>query len=95
MPLPFFLFKWRLQMAVRQLSDGAADGNSLGQSATDKVSFYGATPVVRGATAAAVSTSASILVSSGYGFSSQAQADSIVTLVNALRLAMLNAGLIG
>lgn len=39
-------------MAIgKQLSDANADGTSLGQSATDKVSFYGATPVVQRALA--------------------------------------------
>lgn len=80
-------------MAVRELSDGAADGNRLGQSATDKISFHGATPVAQGVSAAAVSTSATILVSSGYGFATQAQGDSIVTLVNAMRTVLLNKGL--
>lgn len=32
-------------MAARQLSDGNDDGQVLGQSATDKVAFFGATPV--------------------------------------------------
>lgn len=34
-------------MAVKQLSDGGPDGAVLGQSATDKLGFYGATPVAR------------------------------------------------
>ena len=34
-------------MAVRHLSDGNDDGTVLGLSATDKISFYNATPVVR------------------------------------------------
>lgn len=35
-------------MAIgRQVSDANGDGTSLGQSATDKISFYGATPVVQ------------------------------------------------
>lgn len=32
-------------MALKQLSDGGSDGTKLGQSATDKVGLYGATPV--------------------------------------------------
>ncbi len=32
-------------MAAKQLSDGNPAGTTLGQSATDLVSFYGATPV--------------------------------------------------
>lgn len=34
-------------MAARQLSDGNSDGTVIGQSSTDKVAFFGATPVVR------------------------------------------------
>jgi hypothetical protein len=34
-------------MAARQLSDLDPDGNTLGQSATDKISFYGVTPIVQ------------------------------------------------
>lgn len=32
---------------VKHNSDGGPDGTKLGQSATDKVGFYGATPVVQ------------------------------------------------
>lgn len=40
-------------MAVgKQLSDQNPDGVSLGQSTTDKISFYGVTPVVQRALAA-------------------------------------------
>lgn len=35
-------------MAIgKQVSDNNPDGVALGQSATDKISFYGATPVVQ------------------------------------------------
>lgn len=34
-------------MAVDQLSKGVSDGTTLGQSATDKISAYGATPVAQ------------------------------------------------
>ncbi len=41
-------------MAIgKHLSDNRPDGTALGQSATDKISFYGATPVVQAATQAA------------------------------------------
>jgi len=39
-------------MAVKELSDGGPDGTRLGQDASDKVGFYGATPVVQPATIA-------------------------------------------
>jgi hypothetical protein len=35
-------------MAIaKQVSDGSPDGASLGQSATDKISFYGVTPATQ------------------------------------------------
>jgi len=43
-------------MAVRDLSNGNPDGARVGQSATEKLSFYGATPIVRGAAVATVAT---------------------------------------
>lgn len=35
------------QTNIQQLSDGGAGGSMLGQSATDKVGFYGTTPIVK------------------------------------------------
>lgn len=65
------------------------------QAASDKLSFYSATPVVQpsGAGQAAVATTAATQ-STPYGFATQAQADNLVALVNALRLALVNLGLI-
>lgn len=39
-------------MAVQQLSIGGSDGASLGQSTTDKISFYNKTPIVQRSLAA-------------------------------------------
>lgn len=40
-------------MAIaKQVSDASPDGASFGQSTTDKISFYGVTPVVQRALAA-------------------------------------------
>lgn len=43
-------------MAALQLSDGNTAGTSLGQSSTDKISFYGATPVVKGSAVTTLAT---------------------------------------
>lgn len=48
-------------MAARQLSDGNDEGTVIGQSATDKVGFYGATPVVQAAHIADATDTASAL----------------------------------
>ena len=54
-------------MAIRQLSDNNSSGTALGQSATDLVSLYGATPAAQRAAltinaASAVSVSSNITV---------------------------------
>lgn len=80
-------------MAIKQLSDGGADGVRLGQSATDKVAFYGATPAVQiPVTTAPAATAATSTTPFGY---SQAQADAIVTWVRAVDAALKARGLIG
>lgn len=43
-------------MAIKQLSDGGTDGTVLGQSSTDKIGFYGKTPVVRGSSVTTLAT---------------------------------------
>jgi len=48
--------------AGNQLSWGAAEGTTLGQSATDTISFYGATPVAQ--RAAAIQANSVVSVSS-------------------------------
>ena len=48
--------------AGRELSDGNPDGTNLGQSATDLISFYGATPVAQ--RAASIQANSVVSVSS-------------------------------
>jgi hypothetical protein len=43
-------------MALKELSDGGPDGTRLGQASTDKISFYGATPIVKAAAVTALVT---------------------------------------
>lgn len=81
-------------MALKQLSDGNTDGTSLGQSASDLISFYGVTPVAQAATFTSVATTAaaSANTSTVYGYSST-QANAIVTAVNAIITCLENVGL--
>jgi hypothetical protein len=78
-----------------QLSDANPDGTILGQSATDKISLYGATPIVQraGAAQAAVTTTAAT-TTTPWGFSTSTQANAIVTLVNELQAALVALGAI-
>jgi hypothetical protein len=45
-------------MAVKQLSDGGSDGTVLGQNASDKIAFYGDTPVAQQAATLAAALTA-------------------------------------
>ena len=65
----------------------------IGASATSLVGFFGATPVVQRTKATAVTTTASTSTTNAYGYSTAAQADAIVTAVNALIVNTTDLGL--
>ncbi len=81
-----------------QLSDGSDSGTNLGQSTTDKIGFYGTTPVTRYAAVGAASTyvqyQQSTASASTWGFSSEAAVTSLVHQVSTLTVALRNLGLI-
>lgn len=85
-------------MAADQLSKKTVDGTLLGQSSADLIGFFGlATCVAQPqlSAMAAVATTAAInssISSSCFGYTS-AQAAAIVTLVNALRAALVTLNL--
>lgn len=64
-----------------QLSTGAGDGQVLGQSTTDKIAFYGDTPIVQATVAATTTTTATTTA--------------LQTDIDAIRTALQNLGLIG
>lgn len=70
------------------------DGYMVGQSAEDKVGFYGTTPVAQraGAAQAAVATAAATKTSPA-GFATTTQANAIVALVNEIRATLVALGL--
>lgn len=74
---------------------GSTTGNSWGSATSQKTSVYGVTPIVQrvGAAQAAVATTAATNVGP-FGYTTAAQADAIVTLVNELRAAMVAFGII-
>jgi hypothetical protein len=80
-------------MPVKQLSDGNPDGSVLGQSPSDLISFYNATPAPQrsGAVQAAVDATAPTNAAP-YGFS-QTQAAAILTLLNEIRATLVGIGL--
>lgn len=49
-------------MTMEYVAGGNDDGISLGNTATDKVGFYGTTPIVKGTISASAGTDAATLV---------------------------------
>lgn len=81
-------------MTLKYYGDLNPDGVSLGQTAADLVSLHGATPVAQraGAAQAAVATTGST-VTTPYGYTTAAQADAIVTLLNEIRATLVAKGI--
>lgn len=68
-----------------RLDYGSADGCLMGGAATDKIGFYGATPVVQRATAATHTTTA-VVTSASFGTLQVAQIQEIQNTLIALGL---------
>lgn len=79
--------------SVEQVTYNSPDGATMGQSATEKISFYGETPVVQAAAVTAVTTTAATSTTNAYGFTTAAQADAVVASLNAVITALANIGI--
>lgn len=72
-------------MAVgKQLSDANPDGTAWGQSASDKISAYGATPVSQ--RSSSLQTSSNVVTSASFGTLQVAQIQEILNILNTLGL---------
>ncbi len=76
-----------------QVTYNSPTGAMIGQSATEKVSFFGATPVVQRTKATAVTTTGATSTTNAYGYTTAAQADAIVTAVNAIIVNLTDMGI--
>lgn len=82
-------------MAAQVLDWGSPSGAIVGVDATKLVGFHGATPVAQRAGATQVAASATaVTTTSPWGFSTSTQGQAVVTLVNELRAALVEKGLI-
>lgn len=81
-------------MAANELTKANPDGTHLGQSTTDKISFYGVTTVVQpsGATQTTI-TATWVTVSSGFGFSSSDQIISVIAAIQQIQTVLKTLGL--
>lgn len=84
-------------MAVEELTKKNADGTRLGQSASDKIAFFGATPVVQvdsSTTLAELTTMTGISGATVVGFSTLTQFQDTITSIVEIRDALVDLGLI-
>jgi hypothetical protein len=81
-------------MAVyQQLLDGTDDGTRLGATTTDLIAFYNKTPIAQQSGSAQATSSYSGTVG-GFGWSTSAQFEAFVLLVNTLQRSLVALGLI-
>lgn len=80
--------------AGQQLSKGTPDGVTLGQSTSDKISFFNVTPVAQPAAAAQATITATwVTISSGFGFSSSDQVISVIAAIKEIQNVLKTLGL--
>ena len=72
-------------MAAERLDYGSPDGCNIGGATTDKVGFYGTTPVVQRATAT-THTTTNVVTSASYGTLQVAQMQEVMNTLAALGL---------
>ena len=62
-------------MPIKYITDGDSDGSVMGRTSTEKIGFFGATPIVKTSVTDYTTTTASTSTSPwGYGSSTQATA---------------------
>ena len=71
-------------MPVKQLSDSNLDGTTMGQAGSDKICFYGATPVTQ--RASSIQASSALVSSSSFGTGQLAIVQEIMNTLTGLGL---------
>jgi hypothetical protein len=78
----------------KYLGDYGSDGTIMGRASTDKIGFYGATPVTKPSVDASTITTAAITTTTNnYGFANTTQANDLTSVVDSIRTALSSLGL--
>lgn len=78
--------------SVENVSYNSPDGATFGGGITEKISFYGVTPVVQRASIAQATVTLT-LTTGGVGFVSTAQAQAVVDQINEIRAMLTQNGM--
>jgi len=91
-----FVFDKLLQILDgRNIQLGKTTGTKIGTETTQKLGFYNTTPIIQRSGAAQNGiTTTGATQTNPYGYTTEAQANAIVTLVNELRAALVAIGII-
>ncbi len=76
-----------------QLSDGMDDGQRLGQSTSDKIAFYGTTPVSQRTSTDLSASIATVASSASFASGQAAPLNAAILAVNEIRTTLKNLGL--
>jgi len=80
-------------MAARQLSRKNPDGTQMGQSATDKIGFYGTTAIVQRSGSAQAALTLTTVKTTGFGFQSSAAFEAFIAQLEEIRATLAALGL--
>ena len=69
---------------INSVGSNGPGGDTLGNTTSALISFYGVSPIAQGAAVTTVTTTGASSTTNAYGYTTAAQADAIVTAVNAL-----------
>jgi len=75
------------------IGNGSDDGILIGSSATEKIGFYGFTPIIQRSGATQGTFTTGMTQSTGYGFLTSTAADAAVALLLEIRLTLIALGL--
>lgn len=79
-------------MTIKYLGDYNPDGSCMGRAASDKIGFYGITPIIQRTGAAQGTFTTTMTQSTGYGFLTSTAADAAVALLLEIRLTLIAYG---
>lgn len=77
----------------QQLCDSGYDGTIIGKSSTEKIGFYGTTPIVQRSGAEQGTFTTTMTQSTGWGFLTSTAANAAIALLTEIRLVLVNTGL--
>ena len=77
-----------------QVTYNDSGGAQMGRASTEKIAFYGATPLTRQTISSAVSTTSTLSTAGAWGFASQAEINQIVAAVSTTAYALIQLGLV-